>query len=239
MNDFVDLHTHTIASGHAYSTIGEMVHAAALKKLPVLGISEHAPSMPGSCQEIYFCNFKVIPRVLEGVRVLFGCELNIIDYEGTIDLCEKYLKRLDYAIASLHDLCLKPGTREQNTHSILQIMKNPYVKIIGHPDDGKFPTDYEALVKGAKEHHKLIEINNHSLDPDGPRLNAWENSSEILKLCKIYQVPVIMSSDAHFMSEVANHSWSEKILRATDFPAHLVTNYSLELLAEYIPAVKE
>ena len=28
MKDYADLHTHTIASGHAYGTITEMVHAA-------------------------------------------------------------------------------------------------------------------------------------------------------------------------------------------------------------------
>ena len=52
MKDYADLHTHTIASGHAYGTITEMVHAAALKNLPILGITEHAPSMPGSCGEM-------------------------------------------------------------------------------------------------------------------------------------------------------------------------------------------
>ena len=61
MKDYPDLHTHTIATGHAYGTITEMVHAAALKDLPILGITEHAPSMPGSCGEMQFCNFKVIP----------------------------------------------------------------------------------------------------------------------------------------------------------------------------------
>ena len=88
MKDFVDLHTHTIASGHAYGTISEMIHAAALKELPVFGISDHAPSMRGTMDEVYFWCFRTIPRYVEGVRVLFGCELNIIDYKGTI-----YLKK--------------------------------------------------------------------------------------------------------------------------------------------------
>jgi putative hydrolase len=45
MKDYADLHTHTIASGHAYGTITEMVHAAALKDLPILGI--HARKLWG------------------------------------------------------------------------------------------------------------------------------------------------------------------------------------------------
>ena len=145
MKDYADLHTHTIASGHAYGTITEMVHTAALKDLPILGITEHAPSMPGSCGEMQFCNFKVIPPVLEGVRLLFGCELNIVDYKGSIDLSEKMLKRLSYTVASLHDLCLKPGTREENTFAVVTALKNPYVTILGHPDDGKFPVSYTHL----------------------------------------------------------------------------------------------
>ena len=87
MKDFVDLHTHTIASGHAYGTISEMIHAAALKELPVFGISDHAPSMRGTMDEVYFWCFKTIPRYVEGVRVLFGCELNIMDYKGTTSVC--------------------------------------------------------------------------------------------------------------------------------------------------------
>ncbi|MBQ5869892.1 MAG: PHP domain-containing protein, partial [Lachnospiraceae bacterium] len=156
MKDFVDLHTHTIASGHAYGTISEMIHAAALKELPVFGISDHAPSMRGTMDEVYFWCFKTIPRYVEGVRVLFGCELNIMDYKGTIDLSEKALKRLDYTIASLHDLCLPFGTRDENTSAILGAMENPYVKIIGHPDDSRYPLDLEAVVRGAKTHGKLL-----------------------------------------------------------------------------------
>ena len=44
----VDAHTHTIASGHAYSSLQEMVQAAADKGLEVLGITEHGPSVPGT-----------------------------------------------------------------------------------------------------------------------------------------------------------------------------------------------
>lgn len=239
MKDYADLHTHTIASGHAYGTITEMVHAAALKGLPILGITEHAPSMPGTCTEMQFCNFTVIPPVLEGVRLLFGCELNIVDYKGTIDLSERMLKRLSYTIASLHDLCLKSGTKEENTHSVLEVLKNPYVTILGHPDDGKFPLDYEAVVKAAKEHHKMIELNNTSLSPNSSRIHAEENDRIILPLCAAYKVPVIMNSDAHFTTAVGDHHLSEALLKAVDFPEELIANYHPEILKEYIPALAD
>ena len=54
----LDVHTHTVASGHAFSSLQEMAQAAAEKGLAVYGCSEHAPSMPGTCHEFYFTNFK-------------------------------------------------------------------------------------------------------------------------------------------------------------------------------------
>ena len=52
MLDRMDLHTHTIVSGHAYNTRNEMLKAAKAKGIDVLGITEHAPAMPGSCHNM-------------------------------------------------------------------------------------------------------------------------------------------------------------------------------------------
>lgn len=95
MIDLMDLHTHTVASGHAYNTIYEMAKSASEKGLQLLGIADHGPAMPGASDAIYFSNFKMLPRDLFGIRVMFGCELNILDYEGHVDLPERILERLD------------------------------------------------------------------------------------------------------------------------------------------------
>ena len=39
-NSVLDLHTHTVASGHAYCSLREMAKAASEKGLEVLGITE-------------------------------------------------------------------------------------------------------------------------------------------------------------------------------------------------------
>ena len=101
MRDILDVHTHTIASGHAYNTIYEMAREAADKGLELLGITEHAPTMPGTCQLYYFQNLHVIPREMFGIKLLFGSELNILDYEGHVDLDESVLSRLDLCVASI------------------------------------------------------------------------------------------------------------------------------------------
>ena len=71
----LDAHTHTVASGHAYSSLQEMAKAAADKGLEVLGITEHGPSVPGTCPTLYFKNMFVVPRQMYGVRLLMGCEI--------------------------------------------------------------------------------------------------------------------------------------------------------------------
>jgi len=72
-----DMHMHTLVSGHAFGTIREMAADAAEKKLQLIGITEHGPGLPGTCDPIYFLNFSDAPRTLYGVQLLYGCEVGI------------------------------------------------------------------------------------------------------------------------------------------------------------------
>lgn len=238
MIDCMDLHTHSIASGHAYNTIYEMARSASEKGLKLLGITEHGPSMRGACARVYFNNFKHLPRELYGVKMMFGCELNIIDYEGNVDLPDRILHRQDYCVASLHTGCCAPGTMEQNTQAYIKAMEKPNVRIIGHPDDGVYPIDYEALVRAAKAHRVLLEVNNNSLHPRCVRTGARENYQIMLALCKELEVPIILDSDAHCEVDVGNHRLAHKLLEELDFPEELVVNRSLDAAAEYIPFLR-
>ena len=86
MKTLLDVHTHTIASGHAYSSLQEMTLAAKEKGLEILGITEHGPNIPGTCDPIYFRNLHCVPRQLYGIKLMLGAELNILNTEGDIDL---------------------------------------------------------------------------------------------------------------------------------------------------------
>lgn len=238
MKDIMDLHTHTIASGHAYNTLYEMAKSASDKGLILFGSTDHAPKMPGASHEFYFVNFKVIPRTLFGVKILMGVELNILDYTGRVDLREGLLKRMDYAIASLHEPCFKSGTVSENTSAYLGAIENPLIHIIGHPDDGRFPVDYDTLVSAAAENHTLLEVNSSSLDPRNPRQNAWENYKTMLEFCKKYKASIVLDSDAHIEADVGNHHRAVKLLEEIGFPEELIVNSSLERLASYIPAAE-
>ena len=156
-NSVLDLHTHTLVSGHAYCSLREMAKAASKKGLEVLGITEHAPAMPGTCHKYYFENLKIVPREMYGIQLLLGSEVNILDAQGTVDLAQRTLERMDVVIASLHMPCMKPGSKLENTESYLNVMKNPYVNIIGHPDDGRYELDYPAVVQGDLDTLKKIQ----------------------------------------------------------------------------------
>ena len=235
MIDLLDLHTHTTASGHAYNSLYEMARSASERGMRVFGCSDHAPAMPGTCHYYHFINFKVIPRTLYGMKLMMGIELNIMDYEGGVDLEQDLLQNLDYAIASLHHPCIESGTMTQNTNAYLGVMKNPAIHIIGHPDDSRYPVDYDTLVSAAREHKTLLEVNNSSLNPMSFRQGARENYLKMLELCKHYKTPVIVDSDAHCEADSGDHTFAHALLEEVSFPPELVVNTSLDLLAGYIP----
>ncbi|MDO5570753.1 MAG: phosphatase [Bacteroidales bacterium] len=224
MNILLDLHTHTIMSGHAYSTLQEMVKEAAERNLKILGITEHGPGIPGTCDPIYFRNIHVVPRKMYGVELLLGSELNILDYNGTLDLDPYYYELMDIRIAGIHSLCYTPGTIEENTSAMIGAISNPYVDIISHPGDGTALIDFEPVVKAAKEFHTLLEINNSSLSPTRNKPQAKSNNLEILRLCKTYEIPIILGSDAHISFDIANYEFIYPLLNETEFPEELIIN---------------
>ena len=239
MKDVMDTHTHTLASGHAYSTIRENVAAAARKGLELLAVTEHAPRMIGSSQLIYFQNLKVIDRQAYEVELMMGVELNILDEKGTVDLPEATLKQMDLAIASLHIPCITPGSREYNTQACLNAMKNPHVHILGHPDDPRYPIDMRAVVQGAKEYGAMLELNESSLRPGGSRKNARPQDEEMLRLCMEYRVPIVIGSDAHVDTDVGRHDEAHALLEELRFPEELIINRSVEALKHRIHAKPE
>lgn len=234
MKYLIDPHTHTVASGHAYNTIDEMSRQAAAVGLSAIGITDHAPKMPGSCGMLYFSNFGVIRREKFGVKRLMGCEVNICDYSGKLDLNPRLLPLMDIVIASLHIPCIKPGSIDDNTSALIGAMNNPYVHIIGHPDDSRYPVDMERLVKAAKANHKLLELNNSSLKPTGPRTGARDNDLVMLSLCKKYGVCISLGSDAHAEEDIADFTLAEEIIELADFPESLIANLDMELMNSYL-----
>ncbi|MGN0638381.1 MAG: phosphatase [Huintestinicola sp.] len=231
MKIIADMHTHTVASTHAYSTVKEMTEAARDAGLEFLAITDHTPNSTDGPHIWHFHNLhKAIPRELFGVKIIYGAESSVTDFEGHIDLPAEECKALDWIIGSVHTDILPSGTVEQNTNAYLGLAKDPLVDVIGHPGNTKFLFDYEKGIRAFKEYDKLVEINESTL--------LWKNSEknyrEIIPLCKKYEVSVIVNTDAHFFAAVGQVSRSLALLREFDYPERLIVNADRELLLERI-----
>lgn len=230
----LDTHIHTISSGHAYSTVTENAEYAAKAGLKLIATTDHAPQMPGSCGSFHFLNLDIIPRFINGVEILRGVELNIMDKSGAIDLEEYILKKLEVVIASLHIPCIKPSTKEDNTEAIINAMANPYVRIIGHPGDPRYPIDIQKLVSEAKKTSTLLEINNTSLSPNSTRAGGEKIILDIIKECKKQNQPIILGSDSHYHTQIGSFENAEKLLEEVQFPKELIINYSADDFKAYL-----
>lgn len=244
MNFFeLDVHTHTISSGHyTKATVTDMVKQAAARNIQLLGISEHGPSMPHSCTPSYFRGLSQAPSVRMGVHILYGAEVNIVSEPASsakaapalLDLSDDIMKNLDYCLAGMHLPCRTPGSVSENTAAYIQAMANPYIKIIAHPDDASFPVDYERLTEAAMDYHVLLEINNSSLAPDGYRGDTKENNRTVLNLCRKYRYPVLLSSDSHGCSNIGNFTYAINLIRETGFPQELILNTSARRFLDFL-----
>ncbi len=211
-----------------------MARAASDKGVCFLGITEHAPGIPGTCDPLYFRNLHVIPRTMYGVGLLLGAELNILDTKGNLDLSEEYCRRfLDIRIAGIHSLCWTGGTIEENTAGMVAAIRNPVTHIISHPGDGTADLLFEPIVLAAKETQTLLELNSSSLNPRRGKVKARDNNLEILRLCKRHEVPIILGSDAHISCHIADYQYALPLLAETDFPDGLVMNDKPEWFFKY------
>ncbi len=231
MKIIADTHCHTIASTHAYSTLYENVSYAKKNGIQYLAITDHGVAMPDSPHIWHFYNYKIIPRIIDGVTILYGVEANICDYEGTLDIDNTNVPELDWIVASYHEPVCEPSSIEDHTRGYINIAKNPYVDVIGHSGNGNYIYDYEKTIKVFKEYNKIVEINENSIYH---RKNASFNCREIAKICKKYEVTVIINSDAHIASQIGMVSNSIKLLKDIDFPKHLILNLDKDRFISYI-----
>ena len=117
---------------------------------------------------------------------------------------------------------------------MLAVIYNPKIHIISHPGDGTAELDFEQLVLASKDSHTLLEINNHSLAPQRKKTVAIANSLEILRLCKKYDVPLILSSDAHISFQIADYRNVMPLVKEVGFPDELIMNYWPDQFFQYV-----
>lgn len=231
MKIIADTHTHTIASTHAFSTVLENAKEAKKKGLLYLAVTDHGVNMPDAPHMWHFGNLKTLPSEIEGVKILKGVEANVLDTLGHLDMPNGLLKKLDWVIVSFHEPTFPPSTEEDHTKAWIEVAKNPYVDCIGHAGDERFRFVYETVIKVFKEYHKVVEINSHSFTA---RVGSKKNCRLIAELCKKYEVPVVVSSDAHFAYEIGFIENSVKLLEEIEYPKKLILNSDKDLFEEFL-----
>jgi putative hydrolase len=238
----VDTHTHTVASSHAYSTIGEYVAEARRKGIRLFANTDHGPALPDAPHPWHFGNLKVIPRVIDGVGVLRGIEASVLGVEGHLDLPEDAVDRLDLVLASLHEPVFQPATRAEHTRAVVNAMRGGRVDIVGHLGNPSFPIDVEVVARAAVEHGVALEINNSSLgvsrEGSGPGCHAVAEAARDLGAF------LVMGSDAHFAAAMGEFAAALALLEEVKFPAERILNASPGALLDFLerrghPAIPE
>jgi len=203
----VDLHCHSIASGHAANTIYELAQAASERGMEMIAITDHGPDMLGAPHMYYFDLSPRVPKKIREVTVLMGCEANIVNLEGEIDLPDPLLGMQDIVLAGLHRHTSYPATSsvEDNTKALIRAIERyrGQVHIIAHPYRDDFPIHIEPVVEAAVANGTLLEINVSLFRYRATEQLIRQSRLMVHLLCQAGD-PLVIGSDAHVASELGD-----------------------------------
>lgn len=216
-----NLHCHSDWNGGGDSIL-EMAEKAMELGHDYIGISDHTKflriehglnekELSEQRKEIDKLNKKLAKK---NFRILQGAETNILK-DGSIDIKDEALKKLDYVIAGIHSN-FKMGKSEM-TRRLIKAMKNKCVNIISHPTGRllkqreEYKIDFYKILKAAKQFGTILEINANPVRLDLSDLN--------IRRCKESGVKMIIGTDAHLKGQMkymkfgvaqARRGWAEK-----------------------------
>jgi putative hydrolase len=220
----VDSHTHTLASGHAYSTLAENVAAAASRGLKLIAITDHGPAMPGGPHIWAFMNMRVVPRIMDGVGVLRGIEANILDSKGTLDILPEEQQRMDIILGSLHEPTFAPRTKTFHTDTVINTMASGQIDVFAHGGNPQFPIDMDEVAKAAAEYRVLIEINNSSFTTS--RTGSEANCAALAEAVATHGALLTFGSDAHIAARVGVFDQCTALIEQVGFPVEQILSRS-------------
>jgi putative hydrolase len=227
----IDTHTHSVASGHAYSTVYELAMGARRRRLKGFVLTDHGPALPGGTQLYFFGNLRVLPDRIAGVRFYKGIEANILDDKGRLDLGDGELAQLHFVYAGLHEVALPSRSEAENTLALVSALRNPLVDAVSHPGNPRYPVDIRAVVLAAKECGKAIEINNSSFRI---RKGSGDRCGEFARLCAQTGTFVVCGSDAHFWGDVGRLDTAVAVIKEARVPRGLVVNATVASFEAFV-----
>lgn len=239
MEIIADLHTHTLASTHAFNTVTEMARRAKALGHWALAVTDHGPAMPDAPHPWHFYNLARLPEFIEGVWLLRGAEANVLNAEGALDFTPDQFSRmqLDWVIASMHNDIYDGGrTRagaEEVTQLWLNVAQNPQVDMIGHCERPNYPFDYDRVAREFARTGKVVELNANSavVRPGGE-----ENMKRLVLACKKHGVLLALNSDGHSIYHLGKVGAVAQLAEEVEYPKELIVNANRENLVRTLRA---
>ncbi len=226
-----DLHTHTVASGHAMGTMQEMITSANRLGHQGIAITDHGSAMPGAPYRWFFDKMMQLPDIIDDLLVLKGMEVNVINSNGGFDMDDYYLENLDWIIVSMHTPLIDNLSVDEVNHIWQTVAENPYVDMIGHSEQQTFLYDYDKLTKVFTKHNKVVEFNAGSALS---RPGNEDNLKNLALACKKNNTYVAVTTDAHSIYEMDREHTVLAMLQEIDFPESLIINSSMQRLTDYL-----
>ncbi|PIJ50914.1 phosphatase [Erwinia sp. OLTSP20] len=228
----VDLHMHTVASTHAYSTLRDYVLQAQQVGIRLLAITDHGPDMADAPHYWHFVNMRVWPRLVDGVGILRGIEANIKNRQGEIDCSGPMMDAMDIIIAGFHEPVLPPQDKQANTEAMIAAMASGKVHIISHPGNPKYPVDIPAIAGAAARYNVALELNNSSFTTS--RSGSEPNCRQIVAAVKQAGGWLALGSDSHTAFTLGEFGHCKRIMNEVAFPQERVLNVSPQRLLSFL-----
>lgn len=229
MKIIADLHTHTLASSHAFSTITENCAVARERGIKVIALTDHAPLMPDAPHEWHAANQSVLPQTIKGVYVLKGIEADIMNTDGELDIPDYVIGKLQWIVASFHGPVFPPMSADDHLKTIENVCKNPLVDAFGHLTARGYPFDYTKAAKLFSKYDKIVELNEASLRSGASQKDA---AVRLFNACKKEGVKIAVDSDAHYCERIGDFSLVYEILDEVKYPENLIISTNFDYIID-------
>lgn len=226
-----DLHTHTVACGHAFCTIYDLAAAAVRQGLELFAVTEHSPGFPGSTSLAFFKSLHLLPPSIDGVRLLRGVEANLLP-DGGLDVSERLLSELDWVMVGYHRAVpFDISDVEANTAALLAAVRHPRVNVIAHPLAHRFTFDVARICAAAAECATALEFNNRAIVEAPLGAAPWV---ELARGCAAAGTPVTVGSDAHAAHVLGHFDAALAVLKAGGVPPAQIVNRSAATVLAFL-----
>lgn len=218
-----DLHTHSLASQDAFSTVTEVCQAAAKRGLKYVAVTDHGPAMPIGQHPYHFQAMAALPKFMSGVRLLKGAEANILP-DGTIDIEPRVAASLEFMIIAYHLVWEFPD-KAANTKNLVRLLEEKRGHMLAHPYHPWIELELNPVMEALAASGTVLELNEKALQRAD---QAWVEP--VIQKALAKGVLFGLGSDSHYHEDVGSFTRCLEIINQYDIPQARIINYQEELL---------